>query len=126
MFVKPISINVVGTAQDDIQHRLLYIRTAAARGAKIGFQLKRVKEADEFGPNSIKVKAVVNGTFMNVGYIPGNKAFWMAPKLDAGQPIFVTGHQVTGTMRGEYKMGLNIKVTYDLDAATAVVPAIEA
>ncbi len=103
-----INLNATGTTFQNRQGGLWNLRKHSD-GAYITLRREKNNDRDK---NAIAVIAHAKGTKPSkVGYVPADKALWLAPRMDNGQIVKAYHPQVVGYGK---KLGLNFDIVYDI------------
>lgn len=113
-------MNVAGTTFENRQGKLHTLRKAESAYLTLRRQPKN--EKDENAVQVIAHTVSKNGkkSVFAIGYIPTNKAVWLAPAMDAGKICRVTSFKVIGG--GKTNLGCEITISHEL-YETELVPA---
>lgn len=120
-FAKPITIKAVGVTFEERQGKLWNIvKTLKSNPeAKITTILRR-EPNNIHDPNAIAILAqITNGATAKIGYVPANKAIWMARNMDAGLIVRANKGEIT-YKPGAKTLGFKCNICYELAPKTTV------
>ena len=117
------TMKLAGVSFDNRQGKLQNVRTA-----KSAFLTVRRDKKNEKDPNAVKVLAHTtskNGkkSVFCIGYIPAEKAVWVANALDNNKIVRISKFEITGG--GKATLGCNITLVHEL-YETEVADAVPA
>lgn len=117
-----IEFNIAGTTFEGRQGKLWNLR----KHDKGAYVMLRREKNNKYDPNAIAVIAVTGKTHSKIGYVPKDKALWLAPKMDAGLLVRAyrpaSGKFVTGGSGKCKTLGCTISVVFDITQVK--VPAL--
>ena len=119
-----INVKTAGTTFDGRQGKLWNVRKHINAGEKITVMLRR-EPKNERDTNAIAVLVKTGETVAKVGYVPADKAFWLAKKMDNGMIVRATKGIVTGGSGKAKTLGFSFSICYEIPAAVAVEPEAE-
>lgn len=107
-------MNVNGTTFEDRQKKLWCLRTA-----KSAFLTLQREPNNEHDPKAIKVIAHTvsknnKRSHFCIGYVPKEKAEWMAPAMDAGKIVRVGSYEVVGAGTTECSLGVKMVINHEM------------
>lgn len=117
-----ITVNATGVTFDNRQGKLWNVYRHTSAGIKALTMLRR-EPKNEHDPNAIAVLVKVGNTCTKVGYVPADKAVWLAPKMDAGLIVRANNGRVLRPVRNGHNVGFEFTIAHEI--AGAVKPAKE-
>ena len=82
------------------------------KGAYLTLRREPNNEVDE---NAVAIIAhVKGGATMKIGYVPKNKAIWIAPAMDAGRITRCSNLSVNGGIKKDSNLGVRFQLAYEL------------
>lgn len=107
-------MNVNGTTFEDRQKKLWCLRTA-----KSAFLTLQREPNNEHDPKAIKVIAHTvskndKRSHFCIGYVPKEKAEWMAPAMDAGKIVRVGSYEVVGAGTTSCSLGVKMVINHEM------------
>ena len=117
-----IRIKAVGTSFDNRQGKLWNVRRylGAHPGAPITVMLRR-EPKNEHDPNAIAVLVKTDKTIAKIGYVPADKALWLAKRMDAGLTVRAYHGVVTGGERKAKHVGFEFTICHEIPQAAIAV-----
>lgn len=110
------NMNVAGISFSNRQAKI-----HALKKAETAFLTLRRERNNPHDANAIQVLAHIcnhgKQTVFCIGYIPRNKALWLAKKMDDGQIVRVSDYRLTGGGRVNY--GCTLTILHELNTAPA-------
>lgn len=116
------NMNIAGTTFNGRQGKIW-----ALRKAKSAFLTVRRDPNNEFDKNAVKVLAhitTVNNakSVFEIGYIPKEKAEWVAKAMDDGKIVRISKYEVVGG--GKASLGVKITIAHELFETEVTAPAV--
>jgi hypothetical protein len=115
-------MKAVGVTFKDRQGKLWNIRKQMNNGEKLTIMLRR-EPSNPYDKNAIAVLAQCGESTAKVGYVPADKALWLAERMDAGLSVRAYKGMLTGGSGRAKTIGLTFEVVYELPVAEATEPA---
>lgn len=115
-------MKAAGVTFKDRQGKLWNIRKQMNNGEKLTIMLRR-EPSNPYDKNAIAVLAQCGESTAKVGYVPADKALWLAERMDAGLSVRAYKGMLTGGSGRAKTIGLTFEVVYELPVAEATEPA---
>ena len=115
-------MKTAGVTFQDRQGKLWNIRKQMNNGEKLTIMLRR-EPSNPYDKNAIAVLAQCGESTAKVGYVPADKALWLAERMDAGLSVRAYKGMLTGGSGRAKTIGLTFEVVYELPVAEATEPA---
>ena len=115
-------MKAAGVTFQDRQGKLWNIRKQMNNGEKLTIMLRR-EPSNPYDKNAIAVLAQCGESTAKVGYVPADKALWLAERMDAGLSVRAYKGMLTGGSGRAKTIGLTFEVVYELPVAEATEPA---
>lgn len=116
-------VNVVGTSFANRQNSIWCLRTAESAFLTLKREPNNKQDTNAIQVMAHTISKTGKRSHFCIGYIPADKATWMAPAMDAGKLIRVGSYKVVGAGTTENYMGVKLVINhelYELSDATAV------
>ena len=102
---------VAGVTFENRQNKLMSVLTSD----KCYISLRRERN-NKYDPNAIQVLAHTNHngqeTVMTIGYVPKDKAFWLAKAMDTGKTVKVSYYKIVGNKK--QNLGCRLTVLHEM------------
>lgn len=116
------NMNVAGTTFEDRQKKLHALRQAESSYITLRRDTKNENDKNAIAVIAHAISKRGKLFHMCIGYIPKNKAIWMAKAMDEGKCIRVASYKVVGG--GKVNLGVELHIVHELYEKEAA-PATE-
>lgn len=106
------NVPVAGVTFENRQNKLISVLTADSC-----YMTLRREKNNNYDPNAIQVLAHITKnekkTTFTIGYIPKDKAFWLAKAMDDGKECRITYYKIVGNYR--QNLGCRLTILHEME-----------